>query len=471
MNQSTAADEAELAADKSPIAPRLTAGLPWKTLMYLTVGLALLIIMAEISRLSGSILDTAGQAWSFNELAGFLSFSSRAGWRADFTGAIRVRGIFLTVYVAADLAFIWVYWTLIRRFWKRRFDEGTSRNRRMLLLLLAVADVTEDVLAVGTIALRGQVTALWLLGDVLAVVNIVKSLACLAIAFVLIADLLTAGGRSARRSLLEIYQVIRQHRFTLVPLVLVSLVSIVPGADILDQVPDIVRRWTDGPRNFTVESGAALLALMVFAATLFVVGRMRTAAAARSWKESAVPPLPEAPLLFWLVVPFVIFLLGVVARLIGFPVGLVRSGIVCGVPFGIGVWSIALREINIRRGWANKKPATQLKPPTQWSADEIGLIMRTGDAIAVGLLVIGWLVVIRAIIAVILLAVTQSIEFNGFALVLLIIAAAGIGLTWPIASYALVHLSASSSSEREPVACGPICAGWFRSRASRTHRC
>jgi hypothetical protein len=37
----------------------------------------------------------------------------------------------------------------------RRFDEGTPRNRRMLLLLLVVADVTEDVLALGTIALVG----------------------------------------------------------------------------------------------------------------------------------------------------------------------------------------------------------------------------------------------------------------------------------------------------------------------------
>jgi hypothetical protein len=75
MNQPTAADEAVLASEESRTVPRLAAGLPWKTLTYLTVGLALLIIMAEISRLSGSILDTAGQAWSFNELAGFMSFS------------------------------------------------------------------------------------------------------------------------------------------------------------------------------------------------------------------------------------------------------------------------------------------------------------------------------------------------------------------------------------------------------------
>ena len=107
------------------------------------------------------MLDTVGQAWAFNELMGFGSLSSRAGWRADFTGAIRVRGIFLAVYVAMDLAFILVYWTLIRRFWKRRFDGETPRNRLTLLLILVAADVIEDVLALCTIALRGQVTALW----------------------------------------------------------------------------------------------------------------------------------------------------------------------------------------------------------------------------------------------------------------------------------------------------------------------
>ena len=105
MNTSTvepiATDVVEPVSEEATAAPRLKAGLPWKTLTSLTIGLALLIIMAEISRLSGSILDRAGQAWSFNELAGFGSFSSRALWRADFNSATPVRGIFLAVYVAA----------------------------------------------------------------------------------------------------------------------------------------------------------------------------------------------------------------------------------------------------------------------------------------------------------------------------------------------------------------------------------
>jgi hypothetical protein len=443
-----AKDNPEFVPAAPPSAPRLKAALPWKTLTSITMGLALLITMAEISRLSGSILDTAGQAWSFNELVGFGSFSSRAGWRADFTGAIRVRGIFLAVYVAMDLAFILIYWTLIRRFWKRRFDGATPRNRLAPLLILVGADVIEDGLALSTLALRGHGTALWVLSDVLAAVNTVKTLACIVVAFLLLRDLLTLGGRTVRRSLRETYQLVRQHRFTVVPLALVSVVSIIPGADILDQVPDIARRWSDGPRNFTLEGGSALLALMLFTATLFLVGRMRTAVAARSWKERVTSPLPEAPLLPWLIVPLVIFLIGLLAWAVGFPVGLGRLGVVCVVPIAIGACSSWLRKINIERGWAHKDPVTQVKQPMRWSAAKIGLIMRTGDAIAVGLMAIAWLAVVRATIPVVLLAGTQSIDFNGFAFALLVVAFAGIVFTWPMASYVLVRLSAAPSSEK-----------------------
>ena len=452
MNTSTvepsATDVVEPVPEEPTNAPQLNAGLPWKTLTSLTIGLALLITMAEISRLSGSILDRAGQAWSFNELAGFLSFSSRAGWRADFNSATAVRGIFLAVYVAADFAFILIYGTLIYRFWKRHFKNRALRNRLVLLLILVTADVTEDRLALVTLALHGEEMALWLLSVVLALVNTVKTLACVAVVFMVLRDLMTIRGRTVRRSLQEFYRLIRQHRFTLVPLVVVSVVSIVPGAEILDQVPDIARRWTDGPGNFTLEGGFALLALIAFTATLFLVGRMRTAAAARSWKGRRVLTPPEAPLEPWFIVPLAIFLIGLVAWALGVPVGLVRLGLVCAIPIAIGAYSSRVRRINIERAWTGEKLVTAPKQPTRWSAAELGLIMRTGDAIAVGLMAIAWLAVVRATIAVVLLAAAaRSIDFNGFALALLVVASAGIIFTWPVASYLLVRMSAAASSE------------------------
>jgi len=281
-----------------------------------------------------------------------------------------------------------------------------------------------------------------------AVVNTAKSLACVAVAFVVVRDLLTSRGRTVRRSLKKFYRLVRQHRFTVVPLAVVSVVSIVPGAEILDQMPDIARRWTDGPRNFTLEGGFAILALMLFTATLFLVGRMRTAAAARSWKDRAVSALPEAPLEPWFIVPLLIFLIGLVAKVIGFPVGLVRLALVCAIPIAIGAYSNRLRRINIERGWTGEKTVTAPKPPTLWSGAEIGLIMRIGDGIAVGLVVVAALAVARATIPVVLLTATQSIEFNGFAFALLVVAFAGILITWPIASYVLVRLSAAANTKK-----------------------
>jgi hypothetical protein len=134
-------------------------------------------------------------------------------------------------------------------------------------------------------------------------------------------------------------------------------------------------------------------------------------------------------------VPSVIFLGGLVASVVGFPVGLVRLGVVCAVPIAIGPFSIDLRKINIERAWDGEQPATQVKQPMKWSANKLGLIMRAGDAIAVRLMAIAWLAVVRATISVVLLAATESIDFNGFALALLVVACAGIILTWPTASY------------------------------------
>ncbi len=81
MDEAIAADTPEHAPEDPMSASELKTGLPWKRLTCMTIGLALLIIMAEISRLSGSMLDKTGQAWSFNELAGLgPSVRTWDGW-------------------------------------------------------------------------------------------------------------------------------------------------------------------------------------------------------------------------------------------------------------------------------------------------------------------------------------------------------------------------------------------------------
>jgi hypothetical protein len=434
--------------EEPPSAPQLKARLPWKTLRSVTIGLALLITMAEISRLSGSMLDRVGQAWSFNELMGFGSLSSRAGWQADFSGAVRDRMIFLIAYVVADFAFIFVYACAINAFLKRRFEGRALTSTRVTLLILVVADVAEDILALVTLALHGHPTALGVLSWTMAGVNSLKSLACLAIAIILVGGALTKARHTVRSSLALLGLLIRQHRFTVVPLALVVLLSIVPGPNILDQVPDIVRRWTDGPGNFALEGGLAFLSLALFSATLFLIGRMRTAAAARFWDKCEVVPVRNAPLAPWFIVPLVIFAIGVLARVLGAPVGLGRLGLVCVIPIIIGICSSRLRQINNERMIWDEKPLTSTKSPIWWSAARIGMVMRTGDAIAIGLIAAAALGALRATLPVVLLAATRSITLNGFALAVLAVSCAGIFFVWPVASWALVRLAETARAAK-----------------------
>ena len=56
---------AERAAARPTMPSRvvLNTGLPWLALIWVTLVLALNVAMSEISRLSGSVLDTTGRAW------------------------------------------------------------------------------------------------------------------------------------------------------------------------------------------------------------------------------------------------------------------------------------------------------------------------------------------------------------------------------------------------------------------------
>ena len=63
---------------------------------------------------------------------------------------------------------------------------------------------------------------------------------------------------------------------------------------------------------------------------------------------------------------------------------------------------------------------------------------------------IAWLAVVRATVSVVLLAATQSIEFNGFAFALLVVGCAGIVVTWPLASYLMEDAWNAAAPKQTP---------------------
>jgi hypothetical protein len=92
--------------------PRFTGQQLWRWLGIAGIALALWAARGEVSRLSGSILDTAGRAWPFESLFGLAALSAREGWTAQYPTAAP-RAALLSVYAVVDATFMLVAFVLM----------------------------------------------------------------------------------------------------------------------------------------------------------------------------------------------------------------------------------------------------------------------------------------------------------------------------------------------------------------------
>ena len=126
----------QVAAPPSPIRMRIRVG------MVASAMAVLFLMMSELSRLTGEVLDTEGRSWPANALMG-LGLPAREGWGARFTGPFAgARTTWMTIYLLLDLAFVllylWAAWTAKRTSWKAL---------AVVVSFMAGFDLVEDVLA------------------------------------------------------------------------------------------------------------------------------------------------------------------------------------------------------------------------------------------------------------------------------------------------------------------------------------
>ncbi len=121
----------------SPGVGMLDPRLPWLALVWVSAMAVVLVAMAEISRLSGSVLDTRSQAWAFGELMGPSAWPSRIGWTAVF-GPESVRPAALRLYLGLNLAFIGLYALALGRIITHRYQDGLRIG--LICLLGALVD-------------------------------------------------------------------------------------------------------------------------------------------------------------------------------------------------------------------------------------------------------------------------------------------------------------------------------------------
>ena len=86
------------------------------------------------------------------------------------------------------------------------------------------------------------------------------------------------------------------HRFSVALVVPLFVLTVLSGSAILEQLPDVQRRWvSDGVRGW-VQAGCAILALLAVAVFLEVLARFRTGWARRHRVEDDdIPPVTVGP--------------------------------------------------------------------------------------------------------------------------------------------------------------------------------
>jgi hypothetical protein len=230
---------------------------------------ALWLSMNEVSLLAAGFLAEGGSSWSFNGMSGPLAATQYEGWHGKLTSEQLNDWLpLLAVYLVLDFAFILLYVRALSRF------VATSP-----VLILAGLDVLENLLtywlgsercAAGNCVSNAQAITLTL-------ITMLKWAAFVAVLILLI----RRHWPTMKVAFPRVRRALWIQRFSLLAFLPLALLTVVPGTDVLDQVPDVQRRWLDtglGVRHALI---AALLYYVLLLPALFMLGRLRADWAAR----------------------------------------------------------------------------------------------------------------------------------------------------------------------------------------------
>ncbi len=366
-----------------------------------SVALALLVAMGELSRLSGQVVDETGRAWAFNALMGpghALTIGPE-GWTARFVGYGDQRAGWLVAFVVLDLLFIAVYGLLVPAW----LTAGEAKIATWLRIL-AVVDVVEDGCAlVATRSTGGVATGF---GYAASLLTTAKWLVVLVVVVLVVRRLLQADARAQIAGwALAVYK----QRFGVLAILPIGVLSIPAGSDLLDQLPDVQRRWVEDGTGL-VHGLAAVVVVAVVTVGVLVLGRMRSGSL---WQRTPAAVAAEEPadLRLGFIIPGVIAVAMVViyAQGGGLPwnmAGLQPARLIAflGVPLVIIAASLVIRwRLAVSpSGWF----ATHfvVKPHRIPSADEKTKAVVAGDVLAALAIVIAALGLLRSFTAVLALA-------------------------------------------------------------------
>ncbi|MFT3888841.1 MAG: hypothetical protein QM713_11845 [Arachnia sp.] len=364
MTATAGAPSLEAIRTASPTIPSLRLAL-------LTAIVACLTAMSELDRLIGSV-PAGGYAAS-------LEAANVAPGRRVFTLLRALDGRadgFVLGYVVLDCALATAYGFLLHGILadvrRARMVPGDApvglltRPRPRLALVAAGADIVENLVLLLLVVFGLPIGALAMTATVVKWVALAGVTASLIFAAV--------GTVPGRRALRDLLRALAVHRFSLLAVLPVTLLALVPGPGIFDQLPDVQRAWLD------VEGGSpgpwhgffAILALGIVTVGVFLLGRLETDDLYRRramYRSGA--QRPPAPLWQWLFGPVVVGFLGVTSALLGGPVRWGMLALFVGVPLVIAGAS-----------WLLRRRVTMTPPSAAEALAPVRLSWLVGDVLA-----------------------------------------------------------------------------------------
>ncbi len=265
----------------------------------------------------------------------------------------------------------------------------------------------------------------------------------------------SAAGASARHTARRWASALYTHRYSVLVVLPLAALGLAKGPDLLDQIPDIQRRWAENHGWGDFVAAAAVTPFV--AGAVFLMGRMRSHNHVRRHLGLAPDPHTRPVLWLWWASPAVVLAYaGFSLSFDGHPAWM-RVAVFAGVPLAIAVISTVLRRWRhtfvrdpgggwtvspVLPTWLSRKA----KPTVD--AEQVRLAILVGDGLAVVLLILPGLGLVRALTGVVALDGAGNCR----AVALLLLGALVTALGWALATWALAWLNAVSGETFDSMA-------------------
>lgn len=257
------------------------AAVPTRVLILVMTVDVTSIMLGQVDVLISEIVSAGGRVHGMADAIGVTALGSSTEW-SDWASAVAPSGLLIGIHTVIDVFFYVAYGYLG---WQAL---ATVPGGRFTLRLLLIAEVLETVALLMAIGVMGDPAAASVAATVVSVIALAKWVAAAALALVLVIHV--AREQQVRAALGRLLLAIRGQRIAATVVLIVTVLTIVSGSPVLEQLADIERGWATYNGFRFAPALAALAAFALVGASLFAFGRFR----AGRYQQTATGPIPPA---------------------------------------------------------------------------------------------------------------------------------------------------------------------------------